>query len=166
MEKQNTKPDKLTDKAFSRLLVTSILGILVCVACLCSTTWAWFTGSAEGKDNQIKMADNCLLTVTVTASGETLENIESGVALATGVTYVVTLSSPADTGSGYCLIKTATDTYYTDYIARHTGETQTRTFTVTVEETQTVAFIPRWGIYASECDVADGGTLRIPAPQS
>lgn len=164
MEEQNNKPDKLTDKAFSRLLVTSILGILVCVACLCSGTWAWFTASVAGSDNEIKMADNCLLTVTVAASGEALENIESGVELVTGVTYTVTLSLPANTGSGYCLIKTTNDTYYTDYIARHEGETVTVSFDLTVGETQTVTFTPRWGIYAGDCDVVtdeSGSYLHI-----
>ena len=45
MKKQNN--EKLSDKAFARLALTSILGILVCIICLCSTTYAWFTGSVQ-----------------------------------------------------------------------------------------------------------------------
>ena len=49
MKKQNN--EKLSDKAFARLALTSILGILVCIICLCSTTYAWFTGSAQVDSN-------------------------------------------------------------------------------------------------------------------
>jgi len=49
MEQQNK--EKLSDKAFARLSVTSILGILVCIICLCSTTYAWFSGSAQVDSN-------------------------------------------------------------------------------------------------------------------
>ena len=161
-----SKQDKLTDKAFTQSIAVSVISILVCVVALCSSTWAWFTASVAGEDNQIKMADACLLSVTVTSSGEALENIESGVALTAGESYTLTISLPANSASGYCLIQTQERDYHTEYIARHEGETQTRTFTVTVDETQTVAFIARWGIYASECDVADGETLHISAPQS
>lgn len=158
--KNENKEEKITDKAFSRLLVTSVLGILVCIACLCSTTWAWFTGSAGSTENEIKTASECLLTVTVTDSGETLADVENGVSLEEGVTYTVTLALPADSASGYCLIETAKRSYYTEYIARHESGVETRTFTLTVEETQRVTFTTRWGIYSCDCDVV-GGTLHI-----
>ncbi len=49
MEQQNNR--KLSDKVFARLALTSILGILVCIICLCSTTYAWFTGSVQVDSN-------------------------------------------------------------------------------------------------------------------
>ena len=156
----DNKDEKITDKAFSRLIITSFLGILVCIACLCSTTWAWFTGAAENDNNEIKTAETCLLTVTVTDSDVALSDIEGGVVLEKNVTYTVTLSLPSGSASGYCLIKTDDRSYYTEYIARHEGETETRSFRLTVEESQTVAFVSRWGIYSGACDVVDGA-LRI-----
>ena len=53
MDKQNKNTDKLTDKAFSRMMLTSVLGILVCLVCLCSTTWAWFTADVSNNSNTI-----------------------------------------------------------------------------------------------------------------
>ena len=67
MEKQYT--EKLSDKAFARLMTTSILGILVCIICLCSTTYAWFTGSVQVDSNTLKAADACLLSVSVYKDG-------------------------------------------------------------------------------------------------
>ena len=67
MKKQNN--EKLSDKAFARLALTSILGILVCIICLCSTTYAWFTGSVQVDNNTFKAADACLLSVSVYKDG-------------------------------------------------------------------------------------------------
>ena len=162
--KQSNNQKKLTDKAFSRLLLTSAIGFFICIACLCSTTWAWFTGSVVGADNEIKMAGSCLLTITVECDGEQLADIESGVLLEAGAVYTVTLSLPANSGSGYCLIATDERSYYSDYIKRHEGGTETISFRLTVEETQTVSFVTRWGIYSGECDVVtdeSGSYLHI-----
>lgn len=162
MKKQNiNKNDKLTDKAFSRLVLTSIMGILVCMICLCSTTFAWFTDSAPSEGNEIKMSDECGLTVTVMQDGTPLDNIESGVELDSGVEYTVTLYLPSDTSSGYCLISAGGNTYYTDYILRN-SQPQTVTFKLKVETTQTVVFTPRWGIYNTYDSSVSNGELLIP----
>lgn len=158
----DSKDEKLTDKAFSRMLLPSVLGILLCIVCLCSTTFAWFTDSAPSAQNEIKAADECLLSVTVTESGEELQNIESGVLLEAGKEYTVTLSLPSGSASGYCMIVAGGKTYYSDYIARHSrSEPKTVTFTLTVATDQTVVFKPHWGIYSKETDVADN-KLLIP----
>ena len=100
MEQQNKPKAKLTDKAFSRLVLTSVLAIIVCIVCLCSTTYAWFTDSAPSNENEIKMAETFDLTVTVTKDGTPLADIENGVELEAGVVYTVTLSLPAGSASG------------------------------------------------------------------
>ncbi len=161
MEEQNKVTESLSDKAFSRLLLTSVLGIVICIACLCASTFAWFSDSAPSKGNEIKMAENCLLSVTVSLNDVPLTGIENGVELTAGETYRVVLSLPANTASGYCLITAGGRTYYTDYILRHSNaEPQTVSFTLTVKETQTVKFTSRWGIYAAESDV-ENGVLQI-----
>ena len=67
MEQQNR--EKLSDKAFARLAITSILGILVCIICLCSTTYACFSGSVQVDINTLKAADACLISVSVYKDG-------------------------------------------------------------------------------------------------
>ena len=50
------KGEKVTEKVFGRVLLSSICGILLCMACLASTTWAWFTMSIENEGNEIQIA--------------------------------------------------------------------------------------------------------------
>ena len=153
----------MSDKAFSRLILTSVIGVLVCIACLCSTTFAWFTDSAPSAKNEIKMASECLLSIAVSQNGTPLSDIEGGAELSAGVEYVVTLSLPRGSSSGYCVITTADGTKYkSDYLVAHDNATPTTsTFILTVEETQVVGFASHWGIYSSESDVVNG-VLALP----
>ncbi len=162
MKKQNIATEKLTDKAFSRLVLTSVLGILVCIVCLCSTTYAWFADNAPSNGNSIKTANSCELIVTLTdSSGTAIEITENGVELESGV-YTVTLSLPPNTASGYCVITAGTDTIYTDYITRHTeSEPQTVTYSLIVTTAQTVKFTPRWGIYTQQVSAASNGGIIL-----
>ena len=163
MEQDNSKKTvKLTDKAFSRLLITSVFAILGCVVFLCSTTWAWFSDSAPSRQNEIRMADKCLLTVTLECDGTELTNIENGILLEAGEVYVVTLTLPKDSASGYCILTADGEKYYSDYIASHDDPTpKTLTFTLRTETTKNVTFTNKWGIYSRESSVVNG-ELLIP----
>lgn len=70
-----TVPDgkKVTEKAFGRVLVSSICSILLCMACLAGTTWAWFTVSIENTGNVIQIA-------TVTADISITDGVTSTIA--------------------------------------------------------------------------------------
>jgi predicted ribosomally synthesized peptide with SipW-like signal peptide len=155
---------KLTEKAFSRAIFTSIFGIIICLVCLCSATWAWFTESEEFTGGTLK-AGECLLSITVTdENSHSLSNVDDGVMLDANKNYTVTLSLPRSSTSGYCMIKTTNDVFYTDFIFYHDNDTaETISFTIKVESAQTVKFIKRWGIYSGDVDVSNGGTLIIPA---
>ena len=164
MEKRDMKTEKLTDRAFSRLMLTSILGILLCVACLCSTTFAWFTDSTPSEGNVVQMADGCLLTVTVTDGNSTVQTVAFGesreMTLEAGVAYTVTLSLPQDSASGYCLITAGGVTYRSDYILSHSeSEAKTVSFILQAATAQTVVFTSRWGVYAAESSVQNGSLL-------
>ncbi len=45
--------EKVTEKALRKVLISSICSILLCMTCLVSTTWAWFTVSIENIGNEI-----------------------------------------------------------------------------------------------------------------
>lgn len=132
MDKEKKTTDKLTDKAFSRLLFTSVLGIVICLVCLCSATWAWFSDSIPSDNNNIQSASECLLDVSVYK----------------------------DSSSGYCIITAGGVSYKTDYIAHHKNELpETLSFTLTVAKEQKVFFKTHWGIYSDESDVKNGSLL-------
>ena len=44
---------KITEKVFGRVLISSVCSILLCMACLAGTTWAWFQASVVNNDNVI-----------------------------------------------------------------------------------------------------------------
>ena len=161
MKNQNEIKQILTDKAFSRLMITSILAIFVCIVCLCSTTFAWFNASQTSSGNEINSLPDCKLTISVQMDGVELVDIENGVELEADQPYVVTLVLEGGSSSGYCMMSAGEDHYVSDYILRHGEEYKTISFTLTVETTQTIVFTPRWGIYAKDSDVVDG-ELIIP----
>lgn len=53
-----TVPDgaTVTEKAFTKVLISSVCSILLCMGCLAGTTWAWFTAGIENTENEIHIA--------------------------------------------------------------------------------------------------------------
>ena len=66
---------KITEKMFGRVLISSVCSILLCMACLISTTWAWFTVSIENKGNEIQIA-KVTPTVTIKKGEDTVSAVE------------------------------------------------------------------------------------------
>ena len=143
MKKQNN--EKLSDKAFARLALTSILGILVCIICLCSTTYAWFTGSVQVDNNTFKAADECLLSVSVYKDGaeEALAtvNTENPVTLECDGTFSVTLTLPKESASGYLVVTLDGQEYYSDYLQRNDDTDGALTFTLNVKRQKTLPLL-------------------------
>lgn len=161
MEKQNT--EKLSDKAFARLVATSVIGILVCLICLCGTTFAWFTGSISSGNNEIKTAE-CKLTVSVYKDGaeKAIIDTENAATLECEEgTYAVTLTLPKESASGYLVLTVGGQEYYSDYLQGNNENDGALTFTLNVEAANSVTFTARWGIYSGECHVSNGETLTI-----
>ena len=133
MKKQNN--EKLSDKAFARLALTSILGILVCIICLCSTTYAWFTGSVQVDNNTFKAADACLLSVSVYKDGaeKAIIDTENATTLECEGTYTVTLTLPKESASGYLVLTVDGQEYYSDYLQRNDDTDGALTFTLNVK---------------------------------
>ena len=163
------------DKTFNRLFGTSVLALLLCVVCLCSTTYAWFTATISHGGNEIVTASSCLLTVTVDggedsitvdgASTNTVEITEDDGATALalrGGDYTVTLSLPKDSPSGYLLLTAHGVDYRSPFISRHEENTpKVVTFNLSVTGDTNVEMLVRWGIYSLDASVENGGTLII-----
>ena len=167
MEEQNNK--KITDKAFTRFVATSVFAILVCIACLCSSTFAWFTTTQDSSQNTITSGTfdhEIKIEITSAGSGETIAVIDGAVQSCTldrGKSYVVTLTpTDATTVKGYCVINVDGTIYNTDtYGAVSEGSPESLTFTLALpagNDTAKVIFKPHWGI-AAEKHVWDGETL-------
>lgn len=166
MEKENITTEKLTDKAFSRMMTTSILCILLCIFCLCSATWALFTAEISYDKNELTTGNfDLILTVTDDVGTEiaVIDSISSNsrVTFTSGKTYRITLKMTENTTivKGFCTIKFRDRVYHTDLI--RADESDPFVFYLTVTDTDaTLNFTPSWGIPA-HYDVTVDGTLEI-----
>ena len=166
MEQQEKKTDKLTDKAFSRLMLTSVLGILLCITCLCSATWAWFSTDVASDQNTLSAGNfDLVVSVQEQASATPVPVLDAAdgsysCSLAAGC-YSVCISISQDTtvSKGYCMITVNGVPYKTAPLIA--GEVESISFTLDVQDAQIgVFFDPSWGLPA-HYDVEDGGTLVI-----
>ena len=161
MSAQTNHTEKLTDKAFTRMWIASIAGILLSLICLCSTTWAWYVAGTQSSKNVIQSGEG-LLAVTVTRGQEEISGVEQGVALEAGL-YTVQMTLPAGSASGYCVICVGTEKYRSPYILRSQEVDQTASFEILLTETTELWIEARWGIYSdNEPDVAENSTLTLP----
>ena len=160
----SSKNEKITEQAFSSGIITSVLSIVLCIAALCSTSWAWFTGSTESGNNKITTAQSFTLELVLKdGSTQEVDIINDKATLVAGQTYTVTISLPKDSASGYLVMTDKKGTSYrSEYIMRHENATaETVTFYLTVDETQDVSFMKHWGIYTDAPSVENGETLEI-----
>ena len=170
MEQNQQNAERLTDKAFSRLLLTSVLGILACLACLCSATWALFGAEVSNRDNVVEAGVfDLAVTVTdgATAAPLTVTEGEYGThacTLAPG-SYIVTLTVTDDTTvKGYCVVTVGGKSYKTASV--NAEGAKSISFTLEVQNSALNAvFAPTWGLPA-HTDVEPGGKLTLSAPQS
>lgn len=123
-----------------RLLAPSVAGLLACVACLCATSWAWFSASVTA--TTIRTAS---YTVEISVSpGATVTPVNGGafeIALVTG-DNIITLTPTGNATTGYCLVKYNETTYYTGQLT-----TGSLSFTVTAAAETTLTITPTWGEY-------------------
>ena len=166
MEKQNNDTEKLTDKAFSRLMLTSVLGILMCMACLCSATWAWFNAGVEASGNKVQSGSFGLDVEVFDSTGEKVAVIEQAggktiCVFSQAGLYSVSLETSDDTtvSKGFCDVTAAGKRYNTSLIKK--DESNPFCFSLDVRsDNLTVIFSPAWGI-PSSYDVPKDGTLAL-----
>ena len=162
MEKEN----RITDKAFSRFIISSVAVILICIAGLSSATWALFSADISSRSNTLT-SGNFALTVTVTDSNGSsvtvyeLSNGTSVCTLAEADLYSVVLKMTDDTtvSKGFCTIR-SDDIVYQSGSINNEG---TDPFVFTVDaacDSLTLTFSSEWGLPANP-DVEYDGTLRI-----
>ena len=69
--------EKVTEKAFYRVMISSVCSILLCMACLFGTTWAWFAVELVNEGNEIQIA-SLTADMEVKKGSETLSKNSDG----------------------------------------------------------------------------------------
>lgn len=149
---QEKKPASLT-----ALLMPSLLGVAICLVCLCSLTWAWFTATQNSGVQPIQSA-----TATVTAKlGDTdLGELKVGEPCNLKGTGTLTLHMAGDAQYAYVVIKVGDKEYHTDYLTADG-------YTITVNESG-AALTLCWGKQDSLSGTAveNGGSIGTAQQES
>lgn len=126
-------------------LMPSILGICICMVCICSMTWAWYAANVPSPLQKMTVAHYAVTVESVTAEGVPVVSEKGGYALSAGTAYTVTLRADGTVQEcgGYCLIESneSEATYYTQSILP--GSSITVVFTPA--DTGTYTFTGVWG---------------------
>ena len=159
MEQSNN--EKLTDKAFMRTFICSVLTILVCMVAIVSTSFAFFTDSLDSEKNVIKTATYSVAVHSADAENNELTPNENGkYSCEANKTYTVTLTATGEASKGYAVVFVEitgknSDIYYSS-VLKH-GDTVS--FNIT--RTENFDFYVRgiWGEYDGSDYFNDGDTI-------
>lgn len=148
---QEEKPASLT-----ALLMPSLLGTVICLVCLCSLTWAWFTAT---QNSGVQPIQSATATVTASLNGTVLGElpIEEGM---TG-TGTLTLHMDGSAQYAYVLIKVGGTKCRTGYLSAN------KDYTITVNESGATLTLC-WGKQDSlpGTAVGDGGSIGTAQPSN
>lgn len=149
---QEKKPASLT-----ALLMPSLLGVAICLVCLCSLTWAWFTAT---QNSGVQPIQSATATVTASLNGTVLGElpIEEGM---TG-TGTLTLHMDGSAQYAYVLIKVGGTECRTGYLSAN------KDYTITVNE-RGAALTLCWGKQDDQSGTAvveNGGSIGTAQPSN
>lgn len=149
---QEEKPASLT-----ALLMPSLLGVAICLVCLCSLTWAWFTAT---QNSGVQPIQSATATVTASLNGTVLGElpIEEGM---TG-TGTLTLHMDGSAQYAYVLIKVGGTECRTGYLSAN------KDYTITVNESG-AALTLCWGKQDDQSGTAvveNGGSIGTAQPSN
>ena len=159
------KHGKVSDKEFTRIMISSVLGIMLCVICLAGLTWAWFSGSVTSSANNITAASfniqiDVKVKVTKTTVPHTVENGIYSFSLEKNKAYDVKITAGGTATTGYCEVLFGENVYHTIQIFNISDESnsgsilstdrpQEINFTVNATTDSTLLqIVPQWGSYA------------------
>lgn len=149
---QEEKPASLT-----ALLMPSLLGVAICLVCLCSLTWAWFTAT---QNSGVQPIQSATATVTASLNDTALGELKVGEPCSLNGTGTLTLHMEGDAQYAYVVIKVGDKEYHTDYLTADG-------YTITVNEGG-AALTLCWGKQDSlpGTAVGDGGNIGTAQPSN
>ena len=149
---QEEKPASLT-----ALLMPSLLGVAICLVCLCSLTWAWFTAT---QNSGVQPIQSATATVTASLNDTALGELKVGKPCSLNGTGTLTLHMAGDAQYAYVVFKVGDKEYHTDYLTADG-------YTITVNESG-AALTLCWGKQDSlpGTAVENGGSIGTAQQES
>lgn len=144
-----------TDKNIFRLLIPSMLVVILCMACLATTSWAWFTASIF-TDAQILTAASYTIDVTITDSKSNV--VDNSTTLNANETYTVTLLASGTASEGHCIVNDGSQNLYTSSLTPNNQ----LTFTLIPDTNAIYTFTAVWGSYSGTPTITHNTTIGTP----
>ena len=147
--------EKITDKYFRKVMASSIISIVICMMCLASLTWAWFSFDVQSSGNTIRSAE-FNATVYVDPSNQN-QTTYRNVVFAPG-DYHVTVKQTGSARTGYCLVTVDGVTYFAGNLQEKLNADANVTFCSLefdlkiTTASATISIDPVWGIYYGSYD--------------
>lgn len=111
--------EKSADAGIKRMMLTSVLGMLICVVCLAGTTWAWFTANSgiDDTDNPLSV-ETAQVEVGVRIDTQAKGTVSGGdpqtITIAENENLSVTLKAGGTSKKKYCYVTVDGDMHYVD----------------------------------------------------
>lgn len=115
--------EKVTEKHMMRVLISTVCSVLICMTCLVSTTWAWYTATVTSEGNVLDIGQ----WTPIQSIAETEETTEATTEATETETTEVTVETT---------VETTEET--TEEITEETTEPSTEAAEETTEATQAV----------------------------
>lgn len=153
------------------LLLPSVLGIFICMICVCGMTWAWYSASIETPSQKLTAAYYEVTVVSVESSNNTVTPQNGGYNLTQGNTYTIKLTADGSVKEcgGYCLIQNTAAGVKVYTQTFKPGDSITVLFTPSADGRYT--FTGVWGSlptgtenYLTHTDSADTAPINDPKP--
>lgn len=161
---------KVTEKMFGRVLFSSVCSVLLCMACLAGTSWAWFTAGIENAGNVIQIAPVTLDTRLHMGSIPVNPNADGSYSLPAGEYQLqVTLDRGEEPQSTAYVLMSVRHTEAKDLLFTFPDGNAPKEQTVTLTVTEGVAdvnFRVTWICPANAQAIENGDALVIGQPLS
>lgn len=141
-----TNDNQIKEKSITGALLPSILSIILCVLCLCASSWAWFVDKEESGKTTLK-AGSFNVTVEVSTKDDVPVTLTDMCATLVPGEYKVKIVS-VSTASGYVVVSdlsTPADDFYTQRLAPGGTPGGMTEFSFKIDEPKTIGFMPMLG---------------------
>ena len=142
---------KITDKYFNKMMASSIISIVVCMMCLASLTWAWFSVDMQSSGNTLASAS---FQTTVSITPDDPSFVDHYDLMLPANKYNIVVTQIANAKTGYCLVKIDGTSYYAgSFTPKLNADTREETYSIEFELNITgnaarVSICPVWGIFS------------------
>ena len=142
------------------LFLPSILGVCICLVCICGMTWAWYSANAQMPAQKMTTANYEVRVASVMEKDAVASAASGGYMLEKGKEYTIVLQADGSVREcgGYCLIENEkkTEVYYTQ-----TLKPKDRiTIKFTPKESGTYSFTGVWGSLPDMVSIESAQVLK------